>query len=182
MSTSQSCAFIINICIFFFSVNEEPATSVETKSICALTFLTLLLGNPIAKNKKKCWRPSKQEARDSFITHVKAEVDLKQTITARKEKYVTLGLTFQPTIFIVGQSISNIKNYYVVVNNIFYVVNSIIEAVDVTFKIFHTLHCEYPTECCTVYSFLQKGLYKLSTKWDKEFTSVNALLADLDIK
>ncbi|KAL4708861.1 hypothetical protein ACJJTC_018307 [Scirpophaga incertulas] len=86
------------------SVNTNlltPSTQ-ETTSIYAFMFLPLLLGNPVAKNKKKSWRPSKQEAREAFITHVRAATELQPTISRRKEKYATYGLTFQPTIFIVG--------------------------------------------------------------------------------
>ncbi|KAL4718760.1 hypothetical protein ACJJTC_002976 [Scirpophaga incertulas] len=78
-----------------------PSTQ-ETTSIYAFIFLPLLLGNPVAKNEKKSWRPSKQEAREAFITHVRAATELQPTISRRKEKYATYGLTFQPTIFIVG--------------------------------------------------------------------------------
>lgn len=144
-------------------------------------FLPLLLGNPVAKNKKKSWRPSKQESREAFITHLKSATELQENITRRKEKYAAHGLTFQPTIFIVGPTLYQIKNYYIVVNDTIYSVHTILEAVDVTFKLFYALNCEYPADCISVYYFLQRGFYQIVTKWDKEYVSVNALLADLNI-
>lgn len=142
--------------------------------------LPLLAGPPLVKKaKRNIWRPSKQECRDAFITHVLRQMDLQETITKRKEKYSTYGATLQPSIFIIGENLRKIEKYFVLVDNIFYTVNNIVQAVDICFKLYQALHCEYPWACETVWQFIRKGFYKITTSYDKEFVSVNSLLADL---
>ncbi|KAL4718665.1 hypothetical protein ACJJTC_014519 [Scirpophaga incertulas] len=75
--------------IDIINTNLVTPSTQETTSIYAFMFLPLLLGNPVAKNKKKLWRLSKQEAREAFITHVRAAIELQPTISRRKEKYAT---------------------------------------------------------------------------------------------
>lgn len=92
-------------------------------------------------------------------------MDLQETITKRKDEYLSHGATVQPSIFIVGENLHNIEQYFVLVDNIFYTVNNIVKAVDVCFKIFQALHCEYPLACETVWQFIQKGFYKITTSY-----------------
>lgn len=61
------------------------------------------------------------------------------------------------------------------------VLNSIIDSVDCCFKIIHSLNLQYPIECLPIWTFIQKGFYKIKTSWDTEYVSVNSLLSDLNI-
>jgi len=143
-----------------------------------------LLFFPVTTKRKKgipAWRPSKIESRDGFITHITSNSELIETITRRKQKYSQLGITLQPLIIIVGPSINEISKYFVLVNDTYYVLNSILTAVDTCFKIFHALNLLYPVESLPVWSFIQKGFYKIKTAYDSEYVSVNSLLSDLDI-
>ncbi|CAG9791625.1 unnamed protein product [Diatraea saccharalis] len=155
--------------------------SEEGSNIVVLMMLPLLLSSPLVKSKKSSWRPSKQESMEGFITHVPREMDILETITKRKEKFFKIGVTFQPTIVIVGPRVSDIKKYFVLVNNIFYTVHSILQAVDVCFKLYLALNCTYPIECENVWNLIQKGFYNIKTEWDKQYSSVNAFLTDLGI-
>jgi len=92
-----------------------------------------------------------------------------------------LGHTLQPFIIIVGPTLKNILNYFVVVNDTFYQLNSITDSVDCYFKIIITFNAEYPVECEAIWYFIQKGLYKLETPFDKNFTAVSAFLSDISI-
>ncbi|KAK4882262.1 hypothetical protein RN001_005581 [Aquatica leii] len=59
--------------------------------------------NTIKKTKNKIpWRPSKLESRDGFITHIKSEAELEETVTRRRAKISSLGLTIEPFIIIIG--------------------------------------------------------------------------------
>jgi len=155
----------------------------ETSSLAAFIILPFLFFPVTTKRKKgiPAWRPSKIESRDGFITHIKSNSELIETITRRKKKYSQLGITLQPLIIIVGPSINEISKYFVLVNDTYYVLNSIVTAVDTCFKIFHALNLLYPVESLPVWSFIQKGFYKIKTAYDSEYVSVNSLLSDLDI-
>lgn len=161
----------------FFLENEEIS------NLAVLLCLPFLIGISISKGKKAKlqWRPSKVEMRDGFITHVLSSAEVKETISRRRDKLVGLGQTLQPFVLIVGASLKEISNYFVIVDNTFYRLNSILSAVDCCFKIIITLNAKYPSESEAIWYFIQKGLYKLNTPLDKNFTAVNAFLSDVGI-
>ncbi|CAH0721225.1 unnamed protein product, partial [Brenthis ino] len=67
---------------------NQEGSSEEVENISAFMLLPLLAGLPIQKkSKKNCWRPSRQECQDGFITHVSRQMDLQETIKKRNEKY-----------------------------------------------------------------------------------------------
>lgn len=121
------------------------------------------------------------EMRDGFITHVLSNSQEQETITRRRDKLVGLGQTLQPFILIVCPSLNDISSYFVVLDNTFYRLNSIISSVDCCFKIIIALNAEYPLESEAIWYFIQKGLFKLQTPLDKNFTAVNAFLSDIGI-
>ncbi|KAL5245948.1 hypothetical protein ACI65C_013356 [Semiaphis heraclei] len=153
----------------------------EVSNIAVLLSLPFLIGVSISRTKKSKiqWRASKQEMRDGFITHVRSNAEVQATITHRRDKLVGLGHTLQPFIIIVVPTLKEISNYLVVVDNIFYQLNSIVASVDCCFKIIITLNAEYSVECETVWYFIQKGFYNLQTPFDKNFTAVNTFLSDV---
>lgn len=148
-------------------------------------FLVLpFLFSPITIKKKKGkgnWRPSKSEIRDGFILHLRSHAELQESITRRNQKYEQLAFTLQPLIIIIGPKVSDIAQYFVLIDDTYYLVNSIITAVDCCFKIIHALRTECPVESKPVWYFIQKGCYKLKTSWDTEYVTVNSLMSDLDI-
>lgn len=163
---------------FFFFVEDE-----DISNLAVLLCLPFLIGISISKGKKAKlqWRPSKVEMRDGFITHVLSSAEVKETISRRRDKLVGLGQTLQPFVLIVGSSLKEISSYFVIVDNTFYRLNSILSAVDCCFKIIITLNAKYPSESEGIWYFIQKGLYKLNTPLDKNFTAVNAFLSDVGI-
>ncbi|XP_060855093.1 uncharacterized protein LOC132932745 [Metopolophium dirhodum] len=155
----------------------------EISNLAVSLCLPFLIGISISKGKKAKlqWRPSKVEMRDGFITHVLNSAEVKETISRRRDKLVRLGQTLQPFVLIVGSSLKEISNYFVIVDNTFYRLSSILSAVDCCFKIIITLNAKYPSESEAIWYFIQKGLYKLNTPLDKNFTAVNAFLSDVEI-
>ncbi|KAL5246036.1 hypothetical protein ACI65C_013444 [Semiaphis heraclei] len=157
--------------------------SEETLSLAAFLILPFLFF-PITTKRKKgqpACRPSKVEVRDSFITHLRSHSEIKETITRRKVKYARLGITLQPLVIIIGPNLNSISQYFVLVDETYYVVNSIVHAVDCCLKLIHALNLQYPIECLPIWTFIQKEFYKMKTSWDTEYVSVNSLLSDLDI-
>ncbi|XP_050058606.1 uncharacterized protein LOC126550678 [Aphis gossypii] len=60
-----------------------------------------------------------------------------------------------------------------------YKVFSILNAIDVCFKLIHLFNLEYPTESSIVWLFIQKYLYNLNTKFDKPCHTLGQILSDL---
>ena len=156
----------------------------EASNIVCLFCLAFLTGNSVVKGKKSPktqWRPSKSEAKDGFITQVASNAEVQEVISRRREKLSSLGHTLQPFIIIVVSSYHEITNYLVIADSTIYKLNSILASVDCCFKIFLTLNDEYPVESSGIWYFIQKGFFEINTPWDKNYTSVSALLSDIGI-
>lgn len=83
------------------------------------------------------WRPSTQDSIDSCLIFVEEVSDLKIRLEQMKTKYSKLNLyntknTCQPFIGVV-----NDKDFYIIFDNIFYKVNSMLNAIDTCFKLFY---------------------------------------------
>lgn len=98
--------------------------------------------------------------------------ELKQSCIEKKN-------TFQPVIVIVG-TLERILSSYVVINEVIYAVADFLRAVDIAFKVFHSLNCSYPAACQPVWTFLQKYFYDLNTTYDKNYSTVNKLIENLN--
>lgn len=75
--------------------------------------------------------------------------------------------TVQPYILIEGPTLMNIQTIYVVVDKIRFQVNSILKAIDLTFKLFHVCNACYPKQSEYLWLLIQKVIYQISTSQDK---------------
>jgi len=90
-----------------------------------------------------------------------------------------LGLTVQPYIIVVGETLENIKTFFVCVDSILYEVPSTLKALDICFKAFHVLDAEYPSASEHIWQLIQVGLYNFSTKYDKKIPYIMEILTTL---
>ena len=74
-----------------------------------------------------------------------------------------------------GKDIYSIETCYVRVNEQLWSFECPLKALDITFKIYFALHCEYPKPCYDTWLVLQLLLYKLITPYDKT-TSIVSLM------
>lgn len=97
----------------------------------------------------------------------RALYDLKRRLQRNKD-------TFQPTPLIVGPLV-NIESSYVIVNDQKFKVDSCLQAIELTFKIFFAVDCKYPTYAETFWIFLQKSGFDIHLQ-EKCNNSLNVLL------
>jgi len=97
---------------------------------------------------------------------------LAETYRNRRRQYEKLGLTVQPII--VADTVNH--QYYILFDDVQYRFTSILRAVDVSFKLHQVLHLKYNHEVVNTWTFIQKGIYKLATKYDKASPSTTAAI------
>lgn len=83
----------------------------------------------------------------------------------RRTRYVEHGLTFQPQLYKIDKKNSP-PLYYIKFDEICWVFTNIKKALDVLFKTFQVLNLEYPYENKCLWTFIQKFLYHIDTKYD----------------
>lgn len=90
-----------------------------------------------------------------------------------------LQVTAQPLTVLVGETLQSITAAYVCINDLRYRFDSPLKAIDICFKSFFALNAKFPIESEQVWVFIQKYVFQICTKWDKDFASVNTLIAEI---
>lgn len=86
-------------------------------------------------------------------------------VEERRAKLNKHGCFLQPFIIAVGPTLKNINQLFVYLYNDYrYEVESILSAVDTTFKCIFALDMAYPPEADQIWQFLQKAVYGIIDK------------------
>lgn len=124
---------------------------------------------------KKCLvKYTIKDSQNSFIIFKNSVCELEEYITVKRNEKNPI----QPFILIVGTPV-NPKEIVIFFDSIKYKVFSILNAIDVCFKLFHLFNLEYPTESCYVWLFIQKLFYNINTKFDTPCHTLGQILSDL---
>lgn len=76
-----------------------------------------------------------------------------------------------------GSDVDSIETCYVRVNEQLWSFQCPLIALDITFKLYFALHCEYPKQCSESWLILQLLVYKLVTPYDKTSSVITAITA-----
>lgn len=106
--------------------------------------------------------------------------ELQDTQNKRRKKMEEAKALVQPYVILVGK-LGDLQAAYVVINNHLYIANSTLRAADICFKSVFALNAAYPPESQPLWTWIQKFILKITTKWDVEYTAVNSLISDLTI-
>lgn len=105
--------------------------------------------------------------RDSFITHSLSSAEVHKTISWRRAKLVGCH-HMEPFVLTVTSPLKEISSYFVIVDNTFYRLNSIISSIDCCFKIIITLNAKYSSEREKLFGILfKKGCSNYLPRWIK---------------
>lgn len=108
--------------------------------------------------------------------------DLESNIQRIRNRAQCFKAKIQPLVIAVGSTISQCKDFYIVIDKHYYRFDDIRTAVDVCFKCIHALHAEYSPQSEAIWFFLQFALYNLHTQWDKTIPQVSKHLQTFNEK
>lgn len=168
---------IFIICVLF-TANDNPEVT-NNGALLLLPYITSSV--PLKQKKKQSWKPSKSEVRDGFITQIGSDTEFESTISARREKLQKYGKRLQPFVVFVGESIASVSHCFVVAGGTYNKINTLPLAVDICFKIIHATGANYQDESIVIWMIIQKAFYDITTRYDKELTTVKSLLIDLGL-
>ncbi|KAG8182903.1 hypothetical protein JTE90_028725, partial [Oedothorax gibbosus] len=100
--------------------------------------------------------------------------NVQEEITRKREK---MSSEFNSTTFIIVTGEQSDLDSYIFIDKILYSVSSPLKAVDLCFKCIHALNATYAPESMQIWLLIQKAVYNITTKYDKQIPSVNAILA-----
>ncbi|XP_037929950.1 uncharacterized protein LOC119664551, partial [Teleopsis dalmanni] len=118
-------------------------------------FFNLLHAIILPPRISKISKPSITDAQEDMITHIFNINNYQQKVDELKELALREGLTFQPKVFVVGNSPETLKEFYVNLNNILYKVGSVLNALDLVMKICFVFNLDFSFKSKYVWIFLQ---------------------------
>lgn len=114
------------------------------------------------------------EIQNGFFLQFKDKASMELAIEERKKTENSP----QPIIFIVGETLDEIIESYVAIEDVLYKFESVLEAFSVGFKIIHGLQIKYPDQCKYVWTILRKLIFKIENN-EQEYVSINTLISNL---
>ncbi|XP_016837924.1 uncharacterized protein LOC103317241 isoform X2 [Nasonia vitripennis] len=126
--------------------------------------------------KKSLWKPSKAEAEEGIIIHVKIPGDIENEVNKKRNKMSNMKLSLQPFIILVGVNLKRIDQFFVRVDTVTYELPSLAKAIDILFKLYIFFNISYPVECENLFYFIQWAVYDIITESDVKIPSVCTLV------
>ena len=105
--------------------------------------------------------------------------DVQPKLLELKTRLFTNRKTFQPVVVAVGP-VTHIRNYYVVVNEQLYSIDTSLGAIYLALKIFFTLDCKYPENTQTIWAFVQRILLNIDLLSDVLTVDSNVILGHIN--
>ncbi|KAI4455641.1 hypothetical protein MML48_9g00001200 [Holotrichia oblita] len=135
---------------------QIPDSDISSSTQALLLLPTLFSPITIKRDAKNGnWRPTRTEVQESFFINFKSYAELKELVERRRKKLQTYGLPLQPFGAVVGE-INAAEEFYVIINDNSYKVDSLIRCFELLFKSIHALNLEYPPESKHVWYFVQE--------------------------
>lgn len=176
--------------IFFIHVTESDADLIQK-------FVQLFSIVPVKVPKGPAWRASRAEIQQGCMLHIKVfEIflvchiafmrrksnlstfsknlyflqvisDFEKEIERIKAFAAQKGFSVQPFPLVVGMTLKDINSSYVVIDGRPILVESPLRALEVAFKCYFALHCEYPIQSQKQWTVLQKTLFGVHVPNDR---------------
>lgn len=109
-------------------------------------------------NKKK-WKPSYQEARDSFVLYMESLSELQTEIEKLNLRYRTKGIAPSPLVIVVTEKLDEPCVFLVLSGGVFYRLPTFLKALDVCFKIYKAYGLPYSRESAGAWNLIGHCLY-----------------------
>lgn len=92
--------------------------------------------------------------------------DIKSEMRIRENMCSLKGINNHPLIFAIGTwaALAEFSNFYVVLLDLEFHFKSLLDAIDVAFKLFAMLSLQYPPESSNVWGFLNEAFYNIETQ------------------
>lgn len=107
-----------------------------------------------------------KEAIDSCITHIRQINDLQRTREEKLNQQTSVKGTIQPYMLVVGEKLTQLVEFYVVVGETLFKFSSFLAAFEMCFKSFQVFDLKYPKESELFWVFIQKYIFDIETVHD----------------
>jgi len=110
--------------------------------------------------------------------------ELKTTQRQKIASALNLGITVQPFVVVVGNinEADSSMQYYTIIDDVHFLLETLLKAIDLCFKLFHVLNLEYSPQAQQVWHFFEHYFFDISDKKKgRQFLSIQSLCKDLEV-
>ena len=132
-----------------------------------------------ASRNMRRWKPSIAESGAAFTDCTKVGTSLVTYMQKKTKECQERGITWQPQVLVLGNSVLIPEQVFVLVNDTVYEVDSLIKAVDVCFKSFFVFNAHYPPHAQEPWLLLQKAVFGIDTTFDAQSARIQEVLGFL---
>lgn len=165
----QQDAIILHLLPYLFDGRSKPGKRKHCKKSTT---------KPKASQTQLRKQYSLQERREGLLLHVNTVADVESSLQGLKDNLQKRGDHLQPSLVVIGP-LHKIEATIVVVDNIRYQVPSCLHGVDLVFKSFFALDCDYPNCATLLWIFIQKSGYDLSLPTDQNSQSLSVVCSQV---
>jgi len=113
-------------------------------------------------------------------------LDLQQHLRSKGEKLAAKGLRLlQPHVVVLCEGMDSLgvrSAYYACLHeSVYYSAASLVEAVDICVKAAFVFGLQYPAPANACWSYLQRGVYGITSKYDHIPSKVLELISDIEV-
>ena len=108
---------------------------------------------------------------------MQSEAEVDSILEKKREDLKRSGRMLHPTPVGVG-SVMGVTAAYVAVDDVKYEVSSLLNAIDLSYKIYYAAHCDFPESCHSLWLFIQKALFDIHYPNDRATPSLHALVGE----
>ncbi|XP_015125923.1 uncharacterized protein LOC107047642, partial [Diachasma alloeum] len=124
-----------------------------------------------------------KEKQAAFILHVETAADIEGALNTQRKVCGDSNTTLQPLPIVVGPLVK-LDAFYVYINDsletpTIYQSPDLLHMIDLTFKVFFSLNCSYPTRAVSLWTFIQKAFYDIHLETDKCNRDTEALIGQI---
>ncbi|XP_044003521.1 uncharacterized protein LOC122849059 [Aphidius gifuensis] len=159
---------------------DDANTPAGVRSTLVFWLLPLFIKTSVTGETKN-FRANKSIAQNNFILHAKSEEQLIIALNERKKYHEENKIPIQPLPVIVGESLTKIDKYYVIINDIKYEAISTLDAIDSAFKSFYSLQLDFPKISENIWILLQHRIYRITGETDKNKPELKRLINQMKL-
>ena len=111
-----------------------------------------------------------------------ADIDLQAHLEAKGQALLKKHLQLQPHVVVLVNSLDDMArstSYACLHSTVFYETTTVLEAVDICLKANFVFGLRYPAPAHSAWSFIQKAIYGIATRYDRLPSKVLKLLSDI---
>lgn len=134
---------------------------------------------------KKTWTPSIVCSEEAFLVIVENEAEMIAELKKRNNFCATRGILHHPLMFECkkaksskggdGGDGSEERKYFIGLGDTIYACESLIEALDASFKLFVMFKIPFPPECKRIWIFLNEIFYKINLQEKPNYKIISSL-------